>query len=494
MNKELSIVINFATNDNLIETIKQSLCLSDTFDTMRIEQLLAELKDNLFFYIESPYIDSHYRDTFYSYYSAKFNTYKRNCARVHIFSENVAENIDNDDKRYLGYFIVRPLPKHPLGRSFISPKAFKKDNFICCLCKQSINLSGIKLTVDAFPHVVQDEETHKCAESVIWMILSYFGTKYGTYNSLLPSDIHKKIGAVLKHRLLPSTGLTLEEITVCLNSTNHNCLFYISNKDSFLNFIVMRIYIESGMPFIVAYTDENDANGHVVLAIGHENIDFKKVYKYFECSLDRNWHDVSEYKKDLVFMDDNFAPYIVDNCENEINRYKADDCGGIKYRIRGFIVPTHKHMYMDALAAYKMMTTIFNEKNTGLVSFTNNRWITRLLLTSSKDFKNSLLKDKAISSEYRNYLLNLLMPRFIWICEIYDEKTYIPKENDTQICSGLIILDSTEMSSLDSVLAFFLDELKYENRGTYLEPVSAIKFNKESYKHNLKGEWNEWQS
>ena len=32
---------------------------------------------------------------------------------------------------------------------------------MCCLCKQSVNLSGIPLSVNAFPHVVQDEETHK---------------------------------------------------------------------------------------------------------------------------------------------------------------------------------------------------------------------------------------------------------------------------------------------------------------------------------------------
>ena len=223
-----TVKIQLASKDNLCEILLSSFYFLDSIDLKRIELLLESLKDNLTFYVEYPYVDSHFRDTYYFYYSTKFHNYKRDCARVHIFSEDVTYNIKDNDERYLGYFIIRPLSNHPLGKSFISPKAFKNDDFVCCLCKQSVNLSGIPLSVNAFPHVVQDEETHKCAESVIWMLLSYFGTKYGTYNSLLPSDIRKKIGNVLKHRLLPSSGLTLEEITICLNSSNHNCLFYIS--------------------------------------------------------------------------------------------------------------------------------------------------------------------------------------------------------------------------------------------------------------------------
>ena len=173
------------------------------------------MKDTLVFYTEFPYIDNHYRDTYYSYYASKFYNYERNCIRIHIFSKNVSEYIEDKDKRYWGYFIVRPLPSHPLGHSFIAPAAFKNDNFICCLCEQSVNLGGVQLSVCAFPHIVQDEEIHKCAESVIWMLLSYFGTKFGSHNTLLPSEIRRKIDFMFGHRLLPSSGLTLTEISVC---------------------------------------------------------------------------------------------------------------------------------------------------------------------------------------------------------------------------------------------------------------------------------------
>lgn len=71
---------------------------------------------------------------------------------------------------------------------------------------------------------------------------------------------------------------------------------------------------------------------------------------------------------------------------------------------------------------------------------------------------------------------------------------YVPDKGNNQICSGLIIIDVTEISSLNSVIEFFLNEIQYENNGSYLRPISAIKFEKEAYKHNLKGDWNKWQS
>lgn len=493
MTMEKTVTIFFVSNSTeLKERIRKCIAFPESYDFSRIDKLLLKLKDTLFFCIESPYIDSHYRDTYYSYYASKFQDYERTCLRVHVFSENVQDSIEDNDERYLGYFIVRPLPSHPLGRSFIAPAAFKDDGFLCCLCKQSISLTGIHLSVCAFPHVVQDEETHKCAESVVWMLLSYFGTKFCSYNTLLPSEIRRKIDSISKHRLLPSNGLTLEEITMCLNSTNHNCLYYLfddKTSDKALYFIVMRIYIESGMPFIVAYTDEHDAN-HVVLAVGHEDIDFNAIHIKFTEYGDKCWHDVSAFGKQLVFMDDNFPQYVVDNCEGEIGRYKPK----VKYRVRGFIVPTHRHMHMEALGAFKLMNTIFDEKNTGLASLGNRRWITRLFLTSSKNFKHSLIDDDVIDDEHRGHFLFMLMPKFIWVCELYDERSYKPNANGVQVCSGVLVFDATEMGAVSSILAYYVENWYYENLGTYLNPIETeFLFRKKAYKHNLKGAWNEWQ-
>lgn len=167
----------------------------------------------------------------------------------------------------------------------------------------------------------------------------------------------------------------------------------------------------------------------------------------------------------------------------------------INYKIRGFIVPTHKHMHMDALGAFKLVKTIFDEEIAGLASLGKNRWITRLFLTSSKNFKRSLIFDDHIEDEHRNHFLTMLMPKFIWVCEIYDEHSYMPNKDEEQICSGVLILDATEMGSINSVLAYYIKNWYYENKGTYLTPIKTeFSFRKKTYQHNLKGAWNKWQS
>ena len=47
-------------------------------------------------------------------------------------------------------------------------------------------------------------------------------------------------------------------------------MLYTKNIDGDLLFQIMRIYIESGIPLIVAL--ENKKSGHAIVAIGHEEV------------------------------------------------------------------------------------------------------------------------------------------------------------------------------------------------------------------------------
>lgn len=280
------------------------------FDSHRIDTLAKSFKDDVYFLFEFPYIDEHFRDSYYLYYAEKFLEYKRNSIRVHIFDEKVdAENFTEKQNSYLGYFIIRPLKQYILGHSFISPRAFKNNGFICCLVKDAVHIRGNRFEVCAFPHVAQDTETQTCAESSLWSLLSYFGAKYRHYRPYKPSEIIEKLSNIVGHRVLPSKGLLLEELAACLNSCGQNCTVYCLNKkdeaNTKNNFSLMRIYIESGMPFVVSL--ENEKAGHAVLAIGHEEIDPDRVIAYQRNSK-KVWMDVSEFDKKLVFIDDNCVP------------------------------------------------------------------------------------------------------------------------------------------------------------------------------------------
>ena len=59
--------------------------------------LLSQLKDGGSFLLEYPYIDRHYRNTYYSFHSSKFMATGRNCIRVHIFDEKSVDiNFDKN--------------------------------------------------------------------------------------------------------------------------------------------------------------------------------------------------------------------------------------------------------------------------------------------------------------------------------------------------------------------------------------------------------------
>ena len=464
----------------------QFFCGSIAVDFHRISTLLGSLNDNLSFFVEFPYTDSHYRDCYYFYHAAKFVDLPRETLRVHIFDSSIVDvdslfdNVSNEvaalSELYYGFFIVRPLNRFPLGHSFISPRAFKQRNFLCCLVKERVYLLGIRLEVCAFPHVPQDTETHTCAESSLWALLNYYGSKYKNYQTLLPSDIIRLLDSVSAHRMLPSNGLTVNELSTVLTRGGHNCVLYTENTDKEMLLQIMRIYIESGIPLIVAL--KNNQSGHAVIAIGHGESKLSAV--------ENGWKDICEYDRDIVFIDDNRAPYQLAKA-NEPTKHYGGEFSDMK--IVSLVAPLQKHMFLEARQAYNLVKRILNHDAVGLMKF-GDSWQTRLLLTSCRAYKNSLLNDSLVLENIKKALLHINLPKFIWLCEIYRENNLTSEK-----CNGIIVLDSTGENSLSSVILYILEDKYFITDGVDWKQYRPIKkFEKETYKHNLKGAWNKWKN
>jgi hypothetical protein len=490
--KREAIQVHYSADKNALDLLLKKVLQSPMFcgnmpvDFHRITKLLGALKDELSFIVEFPYTDSHYRDCYYFYHAAKFEDLPRETLRVHIFASSITsieslcamatENERLVSDSYFGFFIVRPLNRFPLGHSFISPRAFKRQDFLCCLIKERVYLLGVKLTVCAFPHVAQDTETHTCAESSLWALLTYYGSKYRTYQTLLPSDIIRHLNSVSAHRMLPSNGLTVNELSTVLTQDGHNCVLYTKNTDEDLLLQIMRIYIESGIPLIVAL--ENEQNGHAVVAIGHGET---------KCPAPAHgWQDMCEYDRNIVFIDDNMAPYQLARATAPAEHYGRNLAD---MEIASLVVPLQKHMFLEARQAYTLVKHVLNHKAVGLMNF-GSSWQTRLLLTSGRAFKNSLLTDKTIAGSTRNALLRISLPKFIWLCEIY-EGNNLSKEK----CNGIIVLDSTGGNSLSSVILYILNDKNFITDGMdWIQYRPIPTFEKRTYKHNLKGAWNKWMN
>ena len=492
--------VSFVNKDELIPKLKEILKASDFCDEEpsipeQLEKLIANFKKDIQFVLESPYVDRHYRDTYYSFHSSKFKKTGRNCIRVHLFEGKITQNdlFNKDinlDERYWGFFIIRPLPLYILGRSLISPKALETNNFICCLMKTRVSLLGNEFAAYGFPHIAQDTETHTCAESALWNYVEYFGQKYHRYKPLLPSQI---VTTLLdsEHRILPSEGLTEKELAKCLNVNGFQCLIYYaansSDTDTF--FQLLRIYIESGIPLLLKLA--NDENAHAILVIGHEIdnslYDAKKLFR----SKNNMWVDVSLIDKKFVFMDDNLPPYKIATLSKPTTHYSDPKMKNLT--IKAFIVSLPVHMFLVAEKACALMQKIFKDPEVGLQKL-DGKWVSRLLLTGNHSFKKFIYDhNDTMPNIIREGLLSLALPRFIWIAELYKEQRF----NLNGFCSGLLIIDATSNGKTPaSVLWYMVDNhlFIYDN-GAWDNGLDRKEpFRMNTYRNNLKGEWNQWKS
>jgi hypothetical protein len=496
--------VSFANNNNKDELIMKLLAILKTGDfcgyepsvSRQLNELLVNLKDNVWFVLEYPYVDRHYRDTYYSYHSSKFKKTGRNCIRVHIFEDEITQNdllTKNNglNERYRGFFIIRPLPLYILGRSLISPRAFKADNFVCCLTKDRISLLGNELTVHGFPHIAQDTETHTCAESSLWSFIEYFGSKYRRYKPLLPSQVITTLLDNSEHRILPSVGLTEKELAKCLNVNGFQCLIYpfASPSGTKLFFRLLKIYIESGIPLLLYLA--NKSNAHAVMVIGHETNDSLYDVKNFFRPWEYPWVDASVIDKKLVFIDDNMPPYKTADLFHPTAHYYKPEMRDMV--IKSFIVSLPVHMFLVAEKAYALMNEIFNDPKIGLQTF-GGKWVTRLLLTGSHSFKNFVYEyDNKMADKLKELLLRLALPKFIWVCEVYKAQDF----NPNGYCSGLLIIDATSNGkSLVPVLWYTIDNqlFTHDNVAWNQSSKPIVPFRMCTYKNNLKGAWNQWKS
>lgn len=459
----------------------------------RIAQYLSAFRTDLWLFLEFPYIDKHYRDGYYSYHSAKHQEYSRDTIRVHVFSQRVfVRNLLNLEsqpglqKNYLGYFILRPLPNYPIGRSLLSPKAFRKQDFVCCLTKGRVSLFGTRLQVFGFPHVAQDYETHKCAESALWSVLEYFGTRYPEYRPVLPSEILQSLSTRTNHRLLPSIGLPLSEMTQVLLSLGHPCMTYYRKNfepgtEAF--FSLLHIYVESGIPVLIALSSTK-GEGHAVVAIGHTIP--KSGFATTSASFSLTSTDTLQAQ--LVFVDDNRPPYQSGSAAQPTAHYPEPSLQNLQ--IQAFVVPLQRHMHLDALAAEKIRREILEDPTVGLKALgAQGPWLSRFFLTSSRSFKEKAQGNDVLDKAARDYLCSLALPKFIWVCELSEQRDYL-----AGICEGLLILDATSDPSNDSVLVYWFrnKEMVMED-SRWVGPRELAKIRFSQYKNNLKGEWSEWE-
>jgi hypothetical protein len=418
--------------------------------TEDIEKYLFPFKENLYCLIEYPYVDKVYRDSFYNYYSSKHYTYHRDCIRVSIFSSKISAKdffVENGHKslrkKYLGFFIIRPLSTALLGRSVINPKAYTVNRFNICSYTVESLVIGVKLSTEGFPHSSQDGETISCAETTIWTLMEYFGNKYSEYKPALPKAIINAIAKFSYQRYLPSNGLTMHQISYVLHEFGFGTRFYSDDENGIKDlYNIIDSYVESGIPIIAGLEVTNECLGHVMVVMGkkrqnRKQINWTRIKKDQFTARGRTvcYYDATNIPAKYVIQDDNLEPYRVVKLSKPGEHYSDDDRK--KYHIDGVIVPLYPKMYLEAVVAKELILELIKYNIIGY-DF-KDEFVFRFFLTSSRSLKNHIASINEMDILLKYNIVSSKMPKFVWCGEFYTTDGYA---NGQAI--GLVIVDATE--------------------------------------------------
>ncbi len=424
--------------------------------------------------IEYPYVEEYYRDTYYGFYSRKHKEYNRNCFRISFFKPTVTEDnffkVDMNNN-YLGYMVLRPTPKHIIGYTFLSPRIYRNNTFSICLCKRTILVMGRMLETTGFPFCSQDGEMNQCAENAIVILFDYFSRRYNKYSRVLPSEIAIEVSNNLSNRNQPSIGLDMDTVARVMEAMGMATRRYIKAKEGETDiqnhvynstefYKLMQIYVESGLP-IYACTDT-----HAFLIVGRENKFFSKGAR-------------------VVCMNDNEQPYSL--------RDSLED-------LEEFIVPIAENILLDAeqLNPKETLKALNNSFPDLDLLVDGQNYYHRIFLTTSRSYKSYLAKS-ALSNENKLLAICTAMPRYIWVCESFNEHDILDDINLNHI-DLITVLDATDyaygcnhllmVKSKEKLVIPTTDKTRLQ-RKTY-----SILDSKESmrpFMRNLKGQHTSWQ-
>lgn len=423
-----------------------------------IQPHFDQLVDHAYFLIEYPYVDKVYRNSYYSYFSSKLNSYERDCIRISIFSSSISveefrtQSTDIQGK-YLGFLILRPTEPNLVGRSIISPKALKANNFSICSAKFNTTAYENKFHINGFPHASQDMESLTCAETSLWALMEYFSAKYSQYKSILPSDITQLLDSFTSERLIPSSGLDIQKLSFVLKKMGFGSIIYSRSAYAAQFENLLSCYIESGIPIILALVKRSKKIGHAMICIGHENsVDTSSLFftpitlgnanlRAKATSKNITFYDYDNLRRRFVFIDDNQPAYQLQYLNTPTAHYINH--GWEDWAIDYFLVPLYPKIYLDAMNAKEYTYSFLIRDNSPLDP--NKEYLLRTFLTSSRSYKHYIANNREIDPFIKDLLLETLMPKFIWVTEISDQIL-----STVQKANGIMILDATEKNTYDS--------------------------------------------
>jgi hypothetical protein len=446
------------------------------------KQTLTELRNDLYVCIEHPYVDKAYIDSYYKYFASKRDVFSRDTVRLSFFKTKIEEGdfrdfnkqIEIQDK-YLGFIVIRPTFPNIIGRTVLNPVALNRIDLLTCKVHYPTTVNGVKLSINGFPHSSQDTETISCAETTVWGLLEYFGTKYPEYRPMLPTQINEMLGKFSTERLMPSNGLTAGQIAYALKEFGFGVKIY-SRRAYGLEFEkIVRVYVESGIP-IVGIVQNVQGIGHALNIIGRQEITHATIESLpiaVTIGANVNVYEFEQLDINYCFVDDNYPPYQSTKLNTPASYYTNPQWAGCQ--ITSIIVPLYPKIYLEAGEAKKIAFTVIEQLN--LIA--NKDILIKTFLASSRSFKNSISLNPSLDIDAKELLLATVMPKFVWVMEISDKNLIVNNQ-----VSGMVIMDATEPKR-PGIIAALIENTYIVNDLTTFKKISIPLHPFTTYSKNL---------
>ena len=435
---------------------------------------LSEILTKLFSYNQSYtivqevyYIDRSFRDTYYNFYSSQHFDTKRYSRRISFFKGQITEKkffenqkTDKLNDSFMGTCVLNPTINGLVGRTLINPKYILDSASIPAymrLSEYTLHIMGHTFKVNAFPYRMQDYETIRCTEVTILNIFDYFSNSYTDYRTILPSDVHKFEDKYGYERVLPAKGITYSVLCKILKeygfspvlldgSEAENNLFPGRQREMHLK-RMLHYYVASGIPVALNIAYHNVSTHHSVVCIGHG----EKKENAISLSDTVIRYEYRNYGHPIIDSADFYDTYMVVDDEKTVysticfSDYQERDFP----KIKNLAVPLYKRISLDAFTAMSIVQAVINDNKIGIDSRVFNKKIiqkkedviVKLFMASStslKEFRRQTINHICAQKAYAI----MLMPRFVWVCELYTKKGY-----EEQNAFGEIIMDATSVSS-----------------------------------------------
>lgn len=464
----------------------------------KLQHYTGVLRDDLYVLIEAPYVDKVYRNSFYTYYSSKHTKYERDCLRLAFFDSKIEESdffdsreIHDLKRKFLGFMVLRPLLSRLVGRTTLSPKAFKERGFYCCTMKTNASINGIKMNVEGFPHSSQDKETITCAETTLWSVMEYFGNRYAEYTPILPSTIIETLASNAYERQTPSVGLQIPQMSFALKQFGFGVKIYAADSYGIDFKRILKCYLKSGIPVIAAI--ENDKIHHAVVYAGLGELESKTIdtapvsYIIENGILDLQIIDVADLSRELVVIDDNFPAYRKTDFDDPTKYYPSKAKDWKNSSITSIVVPLYHKIYLDAPRAKALVLETLSTKEFGILE--DEPILLNFFLASSRSYKDEMIQNESLGDLQRSLIMYTSMPKFIWVAELSTKELFKKGKGN-----GFIILDATATNQeLEEILilvvnrvaslAYIEGEFQRFFEDNELKPFDLYKNNLKHYKN-----------